>query len=74
MQTVTFRVDKQWGPAVQHQKLHPISWVRTFCTTVEHVDPVHVSGYDYNGPCHAMAEGTENMAKKFAHWFSKGGS
>lgn len=47
---------------------------RTFCTTVEHVDPVHVSGYDYNGPCHAMAEGTENMAKKFAHWFSKGGS
>ena len=29
MQTVTFRVDKQWGPTVQHRESYPISWGRT---------------------------------------------
>ena len=26
---VTFGMDKQWGPTVQHRELCPISWVRT---------------------------------------------
>ena len=26
MQTITFRMDKQQGPAVQHRELYPISW------------------------------------------------
>ena len=29
MQTVTFGMNKQWGPTVQHRKLCPVSWVRT---------------------------------------------
>ena len=28
MQTITFRIDGQWGPAVQHRELCPISWDR----------------------------------------------
>ena len=28
LQTITFRMDKQGGPAVQHRKLYPISWDR----------------------------------------------
>ena len=28
MQTLTFRMETQWGPAVQHRELHPISWDR----------------------------------------------
>ena len=30
MQTITFSLDKQWGPIVQHRELHPISWDRTW--------------------------------------------
>ena len=30
MQIMAFRMDKQWGPAVQHSKLYPISWARTW--------------------------------------------
>ena len=26
MQTVTFRMDEQQGPTVQHRKLYPIAW------------------------------------------------
>ena len=26
MQTITFRMDKQQGPTVQHRELYPISW------------------------------------------------
>ena len=29
MQTITFRMDKQWGPTVQHRDLCPVSWGRT---------------------------------------------
>ena len=29
LQTVTFRMDKQWGPTVQHRELCPVSWVGT---------------------------------------------
>ena len=29
MQTITFGMDTQYGPTVQHEKLCPISWVRT---------------------------------------------
>ena len=25
MQTITFRMDKQWGPTVQHRELYPIT-------------------------------------------------
>ena len=28
VQTVTFRMEKQQGPAVQHRELEPISWER----------------------------------------------
>ena len=27
-QTVTFRMDKQWGPTAQHKELYPVSWDR----------------------------------------------
>ena len=30
MQTIPFRMDKQWGPTVQHRELDPISWDRTW--------------------------------------------
>ena len=26
MQTITFKMDKQQGPTVQHRELYPISW------------------------------------------------
>ena len=29
MQTITFRMDKQWGPTAQHRELYLISWGRT---------------------------------------------
>ena len=29
MQTIIFRMDKQWGPAMQYKELHPISWGKT---------------------------------------------
>ena len=29
-QTTTFRMDKQWGPAIQHRELYPVSWDRTW--------------------------------------------
>ena len=28
MQNVQFRMDGQWGPAVQHKELYPVSWDR----------------------------------------------
>ena len=28
-QTITFRMDKQQGPTVQHRDLYPVSWDRT---------------------------------------------
>ena len=29
MQTIPFRMGKQWGPAEQHRELYPISWDKT---------------------------------------------
>ena len=26
MQTITFRIDKQQGPTIQHKELYPVSW------------------------------------------------
>ena len=26
IQTITFRIDKQQGPTVQHRELYPVSW------------------------------------------------
>ena len=28
MQATTFKMDKQWGPPVQHWELYPITWDR----------------------------------------------
>ena len=28
VQTITFRMGKQWGPTVQHRELYPVSWER----------------------------------------------
>ena len=28
MQTISFRMDKQWGSTVEHRELYPISWER----------------------------------------------
>ena len=30
MQTITFRIDQQWGPTVQHGELCPVSRIRTW--------------------------------------------
>ena len=30
MQNITLRINKQWGPAVQHRELYPISCDRTW--------------------------------------------
>ena len=30
MQTIALGVDKQWGPAVQHKELYPITWDGTW--------------------------------------------
>ena len=30
MQTVTFGMDKQWGPTVYHRELYPVSCVKTW--------------------------------------------
>jgi len=33
MQKITFRMDKQWGPTIQHRELCPISWERSWWKT-----------------------------------------
>ena len=30
LETISFRMDKQWGPTVQHRELYPFSWNRTW--------------------------------------------
>ena len=30
MKTITFRMDKQQGPTVQHRELYPISWDKLY--------------------------------------------
>ena len=38
MQTITFRIDKQQGPIVQHRELYPISGIN--CNGKEHLKKV----------------------------------
>ena len=40
MQTITFRMDKQWGLTVQHRELYPVSWDRPWEKTVWEKDCV----------------------------------
>ena len=30
MQTITFRMDKQWGPTVHHRELYAVCWDRSW--------------------------------------------
>ena len=41
---ITFRMDKQWGPIVQHRGLYPISWGRTWWKIVWEKECIYVYG------------------------------
>ena len=45
MQTITFWVDKQWGPSVQHRELYPIFWDRTWWKIVWEKECVYACVY-----------------------------
>ena len=40
-----FRMDKQWGPSLQHRELYPVSWDRTWWKIVQEKECVYVCIY-----------------------------
>ena len=42
MQTMTFRMNKQWGPTIQHRELYPISWERLWWKIIEEKECIYV--------------------------------
>ena len=47
MPIITFRMDKQWGPSVQHRELCPISWGKTCWKIVLKKEYIYVRIYIY---------------------------
>ena len=52
MQTITFRMDKQWYPAIQHRELYTISWDRTWRKVIWEKECMHM--YDWVTRLHSI--------------------